>query len=100
MEKCGGDFLDGSGERSGTNIDFIVSTGVLPEVEMINGFPLPEGRLFVTLRVDVDGTTVYEQLVNCTLQDSVGVTLRGSGTKDVSYYWDGVLQETFTLQFT
>ena len=82
----------------GTNIDFIVSTGVLPEFEMQIGIPLPADRATVMLRVEVAGVPVYDQLTDCSA-GYVQVTVKGLGTQDVSYYWDGVLQATFPQQF-
>ena len=84
--------------RSGTNIDFIVSTGILPEFEMVIGIPLPDDRPTVTLRVEVEGVPVYDQVTDCA-PGSVQVTLKGIGMQNVSYYWDGVLQATFPQQF-
>ena len=82
----------------GTNIDFVVSTGILPEFEMDLGIPLPTDRATVMLRVEVAGVPVYDQVTECA-QGSVLVTLKGIGMQDVSYYWDGVLQATFPQQF-
>ena len=82
----------------GTNIDFIVSSG-LPEMEMTQSFRLPIDRSIVTLRIDVDGEKVYEERLD-TYMGFKTLTFMGKGTKTISYYWDGVLQETFTLQFS
>ncbi|MBE6961031.1 MAG: Stk1 family PASTA domain-containing Ser/Thr kinase [Ruminococcaceae bacterium] len=82
----------------GTDIDFIVSTGILPEFEMEIGIPLPTDRATVMLRVEVAGRPVYDQITDCS-QGSILVTLKGLGMQDVSYYWDGILQATFPQQF-
>jgi len=82
----------------GTNIDFIVSSG-LPEKEMTQSFRLPIDRSIVTLRIDVDGEKVYEERLD-TYMGYKTLTFVGKGSKTISYYWDGVLQETFTLQFS
>ena len=82
----------------GTNIDFIVSSG-LPEKEMTQSFPLPIDRSIVTLKIEVDGEKVYEERLD-TYMGYKTLTFSGKGTKTVSYYWDGVLQNTFELQFS
>ena len=82
----------------GTNIDFIVSSG-LPETEMTHSFPLPIDRSIVTLKIEVDGEKVYEERLD-TYMGYKTLTFSGKGTKTVSYYWDGVLQNTFELQFS
>ncbi len=82
----------------GTDIDFVVSTGILPEFEMEIGIPLPTDRATVMLRVEVGGVPVYDQVTDCA-PGSVLVTLKGVGMQDVSYYWDGILQATFPQQF-
>ncbi len=82
----------------GTDIDFIVSTGIQPEFEMEIGIPLPTDRATVMLRVEVAGIPFYDQVTDCS-QGFILVTLKGIGMQDVSYYWDGILQATFPQQF-
>lgn len=82
----------------GTDIDFVVSTGILPEFEMTLGIPLPVDRPTVMLRVEVDGVPFYDQITDCT-PGSIQVALKGVGIQNVSYYWDGILQATFPQQF-
>ena len=82
----------------GTNIDFVVSSGAAAQQNVTVNFELPSDRVSVTLRVELDGSVVYQEVVDCAL-GSVAVTMSGSGTKTVSYYWDGVLQESFPQDF-
>jgi serine/threonine protein kinase/beta-lactam-binding protein with PASTA domain len=87
--------------NEGQTIDFTVSSGTPPtqDKEITVGFDLPTDRDTVRLTVQLNGTQVYDQEVSCA-QGSVEVSLTGSGTGEVSYFWDGELQKTFTVQFT
>jgi serine/threonine-protein kinase len=81
----------------GTAIQFTVSSG--PEKKsMTIGVDLPSDRDTVQLVVDLDGEEVYNQTVDCSIS-SVQVPLTGTGTGQVTIYWDGVLHDQFEVQF-
>lgn len=88
--------------EKGSTITLTVSDGskAPAETETVN-YPcsLPTDRDTVELMVELNGTEVYRKTVDCSL-GSVNVTLTGSGTGQLSIYWDGVLHEQQLIPFT
>lgn len=86
--------------NEGTAVDFTVSSGNAPATgEKIIGIELPTDRESVRLTVELNGKQVYNQDVNCA-PGYMELPLTGSGSGEVSYYWDGELAKTVTVQFT
>ena len=59
---------------------------------------LPRDRDMVQVTVQVDGQTQYDKTLE-TVQQLVVVTLKGSGTQEISVYLDGQLSKTETRDF-
>ena len=59
---------------------------------------LPQDKEKVTVKVTLDGSTVYEKSHNCS-EGSVSVVVRGSGKRQVVTYLDGVVAGERMLNF-
>ena len=61
---------------------------------------LPDIEGYVTVRITVGGVTVYEESVDCTMNDYIEPDITGTGTQTVSVYFDGVLYEARDYNFS
>ena len=85
-----------------SEISFVISSGPassVDEVEVEIAPDLPTDRDTVQLRVELNGEVVFDEEVACSM-GAYPMTIRGTGTGEISYYWDGVLQNTFEVPFT
>ena len=89
-----------------TEISFVISSGPADEPDTPEepryvpiSPDLPTDREIVRLRVDLNGETVFDQLVECSL-GTYELRLQGTGIGTVTYYWDGVEHNTFEVDFT
>lgn len=84
----------------GSTITFTVSDGSLvsKDTTITIGCELPTDRDTVQLTVDVNGVVQFDKPVDCS-QESIPVSVTGSGTQMVTIYWDGVVHKQYELQF-
>ena len=85
-----------------SEISFVISSGPAPsvgEVEVDIAPDLPTDRDTVQLRVELNGEVIFDEEVVCSM-GAYPLKIRGTGIGEVSYYWDGVLQNTFEVPFT
>ena len=87
-----------------SEITFVVSSGpVTPPVNQVGEVTispeLPTDRDVVELRVDLNGEMVFNQTVECN-RPYYDVVLNGTGMGIVTYYWDGVEQNTIEVDFS
>ncbi len=112
----------GSQVPAGTNIVFTVSSGPTetespspsestspsPSVSPSNDpnvtvdktitVDLPNQEGEVKVQVDLDGVTMYSNYVDCS-KGSINVPLSGKGTQEVEIYIDGVLTDSYSVNF-
>lgn len=90
----------GTEVNKGSTITLTVSDGsqVSKESTITIGCELPTDRDTVQLTVDVDGVVQFDKPVECS-QESLPVSVTGSGTQMVTIYWDGVVHKQYELQF-
>lgn len=87
--------------KEGDTIKFKVSSG-LSSATVTESYELPQdGRDIVEIQISVNGEFQYHETVSCA-QETVEVTLSGSGTMPVKVYFDGVLDsaQSHDLQFS
>ena len=86
---------------SGTSIDFTVSSGLAPSTSSVTeSYPLPnDGRQTVHVVIKQDGTTVYDDTVDCSMGGTLSHTFTGSGNSSVVVYYDGVATYSEVLTF-
>lgn len=84
----------------GSSITLNVSKGPKqsPERTGSTQVNLPTDRESVSVRVTVNGVEQYNTTVN-TETGTVWVSINGSGTQEVSVYFDGELQDTYQFSF-
>lgn len=86
---------------SGTSIDFTVSSGLAPSSSSVTEtYPLPnDGRQNVHVVIKQDGTTVYDDTVDCSMGGTLTHTFTGSGNSSVVVYYDDVATYSEVLTF-
>lgn len=85
-----------------SEISFVISSGPAPGggATTVDITPdLPTDQDTVRLRVELNGEVVFDEEVDCSM-GYYTIPLSGSGVGVVSYYWDGVLQNTLEVPFS
>ena len=95
----------GSEVPEGTKVNLQISKGPDPanvpqpttKDYLVN---LPDIEGYVNVRITVGGVTVYEESVDCMMNDYIDPPITGTGIQTVSVYFDGVLYEAKDVDFS
>ena len=96
----------GSEVPEGTKVNLQISKGPDPAnvpqpatIPYLVNLPDDDPDGYVTVRITVGGVTVYEESVDCMMNDYIEPHITGTGVQTVSVYFDGVLYEAHDVDF-